>query len=105
MLWDKILSLLTLPRVDACWCEVQFVFGLEQERLAADLQDGWWLHWSGDGEQSELRGNQGPILWHPVLTVEELEAAVELQGLRTINQVYSQTETEIAVQVYLSQSE
>lgn len=77
-----------LPGVDAHGREVQLVFGLEDERLGADLQDGWRLQWCGDGEQGELRGHQRPVLRHPVLTVEELEAAAEVQGLRTSACVY-----------------
>lgn len=75
-----------LPGVDAHGSEVQLVFGLEDERLGADLQDGRRLHLRGDAEQSELRGNQRPVLRQPVLTVEELQAAAEVQGLETNTQ-------------------
>ena len=63
------------------------MFRLEEERLGADLQDGRLLQRSGDGEQSELRGNQRPVLRHSVLTLEELQAAVEVQGLKTNTQI------------------
>lgn len=72
-----------LPRIDASRCEVQLVFGLEDERLGADLHDGWRLHRCGNGEQSELWGNQRPVLRHAVLTVDEFQAATEVQGLET----------------------
>lgn len=71
-----------VPAVDADGREVQLVFGLEDQRLGADLQDGRLLQRSGDGEQSQLRGDQRAILRHPVLTVEELQAAAEVQGLK-----------------------
>lgn len=74
-----------VPGVDAHGSEVQFVFGLEDERLGADLQDGWRLHRRGDGEQSGLRRNQRPVFRQPVLAVDELQAAVEVQSLETNN--------------------
>lgn len=74
---------LCLPGVDAHRREVQLVFCLEDKRLGADLQDGRRLQRRGDGEQSELRRNQRPVLRQAVLTVEELQAAAEVQGLET----------------------
>lgn len=71
-----------LPAVDAQRGEVQLVFGLEDEGLGADLQDGWLLQRSSDGEQGQLWRNQLPVLGHPVLAVKKLQAAVEVQGLK-----------------------
>lgn len=63
------------------------MFGLEDQRLGADLHDGRRLHRSGDAEQSELRGNQRPVFGHPVLTVDQLQSAAEVQGLETKKRV------------------
>lgn len=59
------------------------MFGLEDERLGADLQDGGRLQRRGDRKQCELRRNQLSVLRNPVLTVNEFQAAAEVQSLRT----------------------
>lgn len=51
-----------IPGVDAHGAEVQPVFGLEDERLRADLQDGRRLHGRGHAEERQLRWHQRPIL-------------------------------------------
>lgn len=70
-----------LPGVDAGGREVQLVFGLEEQRLGADLHDGGRLHGRGHGEERQLWVHQRPVLRHPVLAVDEFQAAAEVQRL------------------------
>lgn len=61
--------------------EVQLVFGSEDHVLGPDLQDGRRLQGSGDGEESQLRWHLPSVLLPLVLTVEELESALNVQSL------------------------
>lgn len=64
------------------WSEVQLVFGPEDHVFGPDLQNRWGLQRSGDGEQSELRQALPSVFWLPVLPVQELESALEVQRLQ-----------------------
>jgi len=59
------------------------VLGPEDHVPGPDLQDGRRLEGRGDGEQGELRRG-APLAGAPlaVLTVEELETALDVQRLR-----------------------
>lgn len=61
--------------------EVQLVFGSEDHVLGPDLQDGWRLQGGGDGEEGELWRRLPSVLLPLVLTVQELEPALDVQSL------------------------
>lgn len=63
--------------------EVQLMFGSEDHVLGADLQDGRGLKGRGYSKQGQLRWCLTSIVQSSVLTVEELQATLEIQRLET----------------------
>lgn len=50
-------------------CEVQLVFGSEDHVLSPDLQDGWRLQRSCNGEKGKLRRHLSSVILPLVLSV------------------------------------
>lgn len=61
--------------------EVQLVFGSEDHVLGPDLQDGWRLQGSRNGEKGELRRGLSSVLLPLVLSMQELKSALDVQSL------------------------
>ena len=76
-------SLVSLLCVTGQRCEVQLVLGSEDHVLGPDLQDGRRLQRSGDGKEGELRGGLPSVFLSLVLSVQKLEAALDIQRLQT----------------------
>lgn len=61
--------------------EVQLVFGSEDHVLGADLQDGRRLEGRGYSKQGQLGRGLTAVIQSSVLSVEELQATLEIQCL------------------------
>lgn len=61
--------------------EVQLVFGSEDHVLGPDLQDGGGLEGRSDGKQGQLGGHVAAVIQMAVLAMQELQTALEGQGL------------------------
>lgn len=70
--------LIRSPGVDAQRREVQLVFGLEEESLAADFQYGGRLEGRGYDEQGQLGVSDGAVLGLLALPVEILQSSLEV---------------------------
>lgn len=57
--------------------EVQLVFGSEDHVLGPDLQDGGGLEGRSDGKQGQLGGRLAPVILALVLTMQELQPALQ----------------------------
>ena len=69
------------PGINTHGGEVELVFGLEEDCLSSDLQNGRVLDRGGDGEQAQVGLAACPVIPQHALGMEELETPLEVQSL------------------------
>ena len=57
------------------------MFGSEEQVFGSDLQDEGRLQGGGQGKQCELGGKGGAVLRPLILTVQELQMSLKVEGL------------------------